>query len=222
MSSPVVLISAALTEIGRASALAFAEEGVRIVLSGGHAEDVQRLVAEVRALGAEAEFIRANVRNKDEVRDLIDKTMVRFGCLDVAINIAGIEDEPGPPTEYSAESYASTLDTHYRGTVLSMMHQLDVMLPESHGTIINVSPIYGRIAAGASLYCITRHAFVGLTKSATLQLDVRRDAINPAPRIYTTFTGVDDRQRAFVSTAPLLFSGRPEEIARAIVFLASE
>src|SRR4029077_8510323 len=105
MAAPVVLITGALTGIGRATALAFAQEGARIVISGRRDEEGKKLVAELRKLGAEAEFVRADVRHEDDVRNLIDKTVTRFGRLDIAINNAGTEGNPGPVTEQTAESY---------------------------------------------------------------------------------------------------------------------
>src|SRR5229473_1530730 len=91
MSSPVVLITGALTGIGRATALAFAHEGARVVVSGRRDEAGQALAAELRDLGAEAEFVRADVRRDDDVRSLVDQTVARFGRLDVAVNNAGTE-----------------------------------------------------------------------------------------------------------------------------------
>src|ERR1700751_3070959 len=99
MSNPVVLITGALTGIGRAAASKFAKEGCRIVVSGWHQEAGQTLATDLRALGAEAEFIRADVRHDDEVRALVDRTVARFGRLDAAVNNAGTEGEPGPVTE---------------------------------------------------------------------------------------------------------------------------
>src|SRR6266853_4914406 len=112
MSSPVVLITGALTGIGRATALAFANEGARVVVSGRRDDEGHKLVAELRKLGAEAEFLHSDVRHEDEVRSLVDKTVARFGRLDVAVNTAGTEGKPGPVTEPSAESYAATFDTN--------------------------------------------------------------------------------------------------------------
>src|ERR1700740_91054 len=107
MSSPVVLITGALTGIGRATALAFAHEGARIVISGRHDEAGKALATELRTLGVEAEFVRADVRHEDDVRTLIDKTVSRFGRLDVAVNNAGTEGDRGVVTDQTAESYAS-------------------------------------------------------------------------------------------------------------------
>src|SRR4051812_44043870 len=158
MNTPVVLITGALTGIGRATALAFAKEGARIVVSGRHDEAGQKLVAELRALDAEAEFIRADVRLEDDVLNLVKKTIARFGCLDVAVNAAGTEGKPGPVTEQSAENYAATFDTNVLGTLLSMKHELRSMLAQKRGSIINVSSTFGHLGgAGASVYAASKH-----------------------------------------------------------------
>src|ERR1700719_1859914 len=170
MDTPVVLITGALTGIGRATALAFAKEGARIVIAGRRDEAGQNLVAELRGLDAEAEYVNADVRHEDDVRNLVDKTVARFGRLDVAVNAAGTEGKPGPVTEQSAESYAATFDTNVLGTLLSMKHELRVMLPQGSGSIVNVSSTYGRMGApGASVYVASKHAVEGLTKSAALE-----------------------------------------------------
>src|SRR3989454_1434771 len=138
MNKPVVLITGALTGIGRATALAFAQEGARIVVSGRHDDEGQRLVGELGKLGAEAEFVRSDVRHEDDVRRLVDKTVARFGRLDVAVNTAGAEGKPGSVTEQSAESYAATFDTNVLGTLLSMKHELRVMLAQGSGSIVQL------------------------------------------------------------------------------------
>ena len=171
MNTPVVLITGALTGIGRATAIAFAQEGARVVVSGRRDEAGQKLVAELREIGVEAEYWRTDVRHEDDVRDLVNKTVARFGRLDVAINAAGTEGKPGPVTEQSAESYAATFDTNVLGTLLSMKHELRVMLPQGSGSIVNVSSAYGSIGApGASVYVASKHAVEGMTKSAALEV----------------------------------------------------
>src|SRR5246127_309949 len=153
MTAPVVLITGALTGIGRATALAFAQEGARIVVSGRRDEAGHALTQELRSLGAEAEFIRADVRREDEVRDLVDKTVARFGRLDVAVNNAGTEGKAGPVTEQTPESYAATFDTNVLGVLLSMKHEMRVMQAQGSGSIVNISSTYGHQgAAGASVY----------------------------------------------------------------------
>src|SRR6266852_5479399 len=112
MNHPVVLITGALTGIGRATALAFAQEGASVVVSGRRDDVGEALVAELRALGAEAEFIRADVRHESDVQNLVDKTVARFGRLDGGVNNADTEGQPGPETKQSADSYAATFDTN--------------------------------------------------------------------------------------------------------------
>jgi NAD(P)-dependent dehydrogenase (short-subunit alcohol dehydrogenase family) len=229
MSTPVVLITGAVTGIGRATALAFAKEGTRIALSGRRDEAGQKLLAELRETGVEAEFWHADVRHEGDVRDLVDKTVARFGRLDVAVNNAGTEGKPGPVIEQSAESYATTFDTNVLGTLLSMKHELRVMLPQRHGSIVNVSSTYGHLgAAGASLYAASKHAVEGLTRSAALEaaeFGVRVNVVAPGPidtAMLTRFTGTAERKAGLVAGVPLQRMGRPEEIAQMIVFLASD
>ena len=229
MNTSVVLITGALTGIGRATALAFAQEGAHIAISGRRDEVGEKLVAELRELGVEAEYWRADVRHDDDVRALVDKTVARFGRLDVAVNNAGTEGKPGPVTEQTAESYAATFDTNVLGTLLSMKHELRVMMAQGHGSIVNVSSTYGRFgAAGASVYAASKHAIEGLTQSAALEaaeFGVRVNVIAPGPidtGMLTRFSGTDERKAGLVSTVPLKRMGRPEEIAQTIVFLASD
>ena len=229
MTTPVVLITGALTGIGRATALAFAREGARIVISGRRDEEGQKLVDELGKLGAEAEFVRADVRHEDDVRTLVDKTVARFGRLDVAVNTAGTEGKPGPVTEQSAESYAATFDTNVLGTLLSMKHELRVMLAQGSGSIINISSTFGHTGgAGASIYVASKHAVEGLTKSAALEASgsgVRVNAVAPGPidtGMLTRFTGSNERKAGLIAGVPLKRVGKPEEIAESIVFLASD
>jgi NAD(P)-dependent dehydrogenase (short-subunit alcohol dehydrogenase family) len=229
MSHPVVLITGALAGIGRATALAFAKEGARLVVSGRRDDAGEKLVAELRGLGTEAEFIRADVRHEADVQNLVDKTVARFGRLDVAVNNAGTEGKPGPVTEQTAESYAATFDTNVLGVILSMKHELRVMQAQGSGSIVNLSSTMGhRGAPGASIYTASKHAVEGLTKSAALEaaaFGVRVNAVAPGPvetEMLTRFTGNADRKAGLVAGIPLKRAGRPEEIADAIVFASSD
>src|SRR5258708_4166909 len=228
MNTPVVLITGALTGIGRATAIAFARDGARIVISGRRDEAGQKLVAELREIGVEAEYWRADVRHEDDVRALVDKTVTRFGRLDIAVNNAGTEGKTGPVTEQSAESYAATFDTNVLGTLLSMKHELRVMLPQGSGSIVNVSSTYGSVGApGASVYVASKHAVEGMTKSAALEVagtGVRVNVVAPGTTdtgMLTRFTNTDENKAALVSTVPVKRLGTPEEIAQVIVFVAS-
>ena len=229
MTTPVVLVTGALTGIGRATALAFAREGARIIVSGRRDDEGRKLAAELQKLGAEAEFMRSDVRHEEEVRNLIDKAVSRFGRLDVAVNCAGTEGTPGPVIEQSAETYAATFDTNVLGTLLSMKHEMRVMLAQRTGSIVNISSTYGsRGAAGAALYSASKHAVEGLTKSAALEAapsGVRVNMVAPGPidtGMLKRFTGTDERKAGLTATVALKRLGRPEEVAQAIVFLASD
>jgi NAD(P)-dependent dehydrogenase (short-subunit alcohol dehydrogenase family) len=229
MTSPVVLITGALTGIGRATALAFAREGAQIVVSGRSNQAGQSLVDKLHELGADAEFIRADVRHEEDVRALVDKTVARFGRLDVAVNNAGTEGRLGPIADQSAESYAATFDTNVLGTLLSLKHELRVMSPQRSGSIINVSSVLGRVGgAGAAVYAASKHAVEGLTKSAALEvaeLGIRVNAVTPGPietGMLTRYVKSDDATKAQVAASvPLKRIGEAEEVAQAIVFLAS-
>ena len=228
MNTPVVLITGALTGIGRATALAFAKQGARIVIAGRRDEAGRNLVAELREIGAEAEYWRADVRHEDDVRSLIDKTVAHFGRLDIAVNNAATEGPRGLITEQTAESYAATFDTNVLGVLLSMKHELRVMLPQGSGSIVNVSSAYGRIGApGATVYVASKHAVEGMTKSAALEVaetSVRVNVVAPGPTdtgMLTRFTGTDENKAALVSTVPIKRLATPEEIAHVIVFVAS-
>ena len=228
MSSPVVLITGALTGIGRAAAVIFAQEGARVVVSGRRDKQGQELVAELQALGAEAIFVRTDVRKEEDVRNLVDETVKRFGRLDVAINNAGTEGTPGPISEQTAESFAATFDTNVLGTLLSMKHELRAMLPLLCGSIVNVSSAYGSVgAAGASVYVASKHAVEGMTKSAALEVagtGVRVNVVAPGTTdtgMLTRFTNTDKNKAALISTVPVKRLATPEEIAYVIAFVSS-
>jgi NAD(P)-dependent dehydrogenase (short-subunit alcohol dehydrogenase family) len=229
MSNPVVLITGGLTGIGRAAAVAFAKKGANVVVAGRRDEAGKALAEELRGFGSEAEFINADVRKEDDVRALVDRTIERFGRLDVAVNNAGTEGRPGPITDQTAESYAATFDTNVLGTLLSVKHELRVMQAQGSGSIINISSTYGHEGgAGASVYVASKHAVEGMTKSAALEAassGVRVNAVAPGPietGMLDRFTGTSERKAALLQTVPLGRVGDPADIARAAVFLASE
>ena len=228
MTAPVILITGALTGIGRATALAFAKEGASVVVSGRRQTEGEALETELRGLGAEAAFIAADIRHEDDVRRLVDQTIARFGRLDVAVNNAGTEGQPGPLTMQTPESYAAMFDTNVLGTLLSLKHELRVMQPKGAGSVVNISSTMGeRGAANLALYVASKHAVEGLTKSAALEaaaFGVRVNAVAPGPTdtaMLDRLTGTPDKKAAFYAAVPLKRGARPEEIADAVTFLGS-
>jgi len=229
MKTPVVLITGALSGIARATALAFARKGAKIVVSGRHDDAGAALVADLAAAGSEAEFVRADVRHEDDVRTLVDKAIARFGRLDVAVNAAGTEGKPGPATEQTAESYAATFDTNVLGTILSMKHELRVMLPQGRGSIVNISSTFGHEGgAGASIYAASKHAVEGLTKSVALEVGgsgIRVNAVAPGPiqtGMLDRFTGGEKGKAYLASLNAMKRIGQPDEIAHAILYVTSD
>ena len=229
MDKLVVLITGGLTGIGRAAAIAFARKSAKVVVAGRRDEAGKELVRELRSLGAEAEFIKADVRKEDDVRAMVDKTVARFGRLDVAVNNAATEGQVGPITDQTAESFAATFETNVLGVVLSMKHEVRVMQAQGSGSIINISSTYGHEgAAGASIYVGAKHAVEGITKSVALELaksGIRVNAVAPGPTdtgMLTRFTGTTENKAALATQVPLGRLGLSEEVADGIVFIGSD
>jgi NAD(P)-dependent dehydrogenase (short-subunit alcohol dehydrogenase family) len=228
MTSPVVLITGALTGIGRASALAYARQGARLVVSGRHPEAGAELEKELTGHGAQAEFVRADVRHDQDLEDLIDRAVERFGRLDIAFNNAGTEGTPGPVTGITGDSYAATFDTNVLGTLLSIKHEFRAMKPQGAGSIINVSSTYGQMGfPDSALYVGSKHAIIGITKAAALEgapYGIRVNAVAPGftqTAMYERVTGNDAVRDAVNSVLPLHRAGTPAEVADAVLYIGS-
>ena len=228
MSNPVVLITGALTGIGRAAAVAFAKKGAKVVVAGRRDDAGRALAKELRSFGSEAEFINADVRKEDDVRAMVDKTVARFGRLDIAVNNAATEGQVGPITDQTAESFAATFETNVLGVVLSMKHEVRAMQAQGSGSIINISSTYGHEgAAGASIYVGAKHAVEGITKSVALEIaksGIRVNGVAPGPTdtgMLTRFTSTPENKAALAKGVPMGRLGLSEELANAIVFIAS-
>jgi NAD(P)-dependent dehydrogenase (short-subunit alcohol dehydrogenase family) len=228
MTSQVVLITGALTGIGRATAVAFAKKGAKVVVSGRHDDKGQALVAELRTVGATAEFVRADVQNEDDVRALVDKTVATFGRLDVAVNNAGVEGKLGFIQDATVENFKAVHNTNVLGVALSMKHELRVMEGQGSGSIVNITSTYGhKVAAGATAYVSSKFAVEGMTKSVALEQGnsgIRVNAVAPGPTdtpMLDRFTGTPEVNDALVATVPLRRRGTTEELANAIVFISS-
>jgi NAD(P)-dependent dehydrogenase (short-subunit alcohol dehydrogenase family) len=228
MSDQVVLITGALTGIGRATAVAFAKKKDKVVVSGRHEDKGKALVNVLEALGTEAIFVRADIRNEEEVAALVAKTMARFGRLDVAVNNAAVEGNLGFIQDATAENFKNVHDANVVGVFFSMKHELRAMAGQKTGSIINITSTYGhRAAAGATAYVSSKFAVEGMTKCVALEQGnsgIRVNAVAPGPTdtaMLDRFTGTAEVNEALLSQVPLRRRGTPEELADAIVFLAS-
>jgi len=229
MSERVVLVTGALTGIGRATAMAFAREGAAVVVSGRRDKDGKTLAAELRELGGEAEYIRADVSIEDDVRALVEGTVKTFGKLDVAVNNAGFTGNPGPLATQTLEGYNAVFGPNVLGLFFSLKHELRVMTGQGFGSIVNLSSTFGeRGGAGAGLYSASKHAVNGFTRSAALEVaaqGIRVNAVAPGP-VDTggldRFAGGRERAAAMAATVPAGRLGHVDDIADVIKFLASD
>ena len=170
MSSSVVLITGAGGDVARATALAFAHDKARLVLSDASGEAPESLVAQLNEMGAEAEYVAADVRRESDVRHLIAQTLIRYGRLDVAVNCAESRDRFGPVVDRSPDDYAATFDSVVLGTLLCLKHELQVMLVQSFGCVINVASSLRRMGIANMALCIaSSSAIEGLTKCAAAE-----------------------------------------------------
>ncbi|MFI9626632.1 SDR family NAD(P)-dependent oxidoreductase [Streptomyces sp. NPDC052042] len=230
MPAPVVLITGALTGIGRATALAYARDGADVTVGGRHQDEGDALAEELRSSGGRALFVKADVRHDAEVRILVDRTVEHFGRLDVAFNNAGTEGWLGPVTEVTDEAYEGTFDTNVKGTLFGMKHEFRAMqAQDGGGSIVNVSSIYGLMGyPDYALYVGSKHAVVGITKTAAMEgakHGIRVNAVAPGytrTRMYERATGSDAVRAAVDSVLPMGRPGTPEEIAAAVQFLGSD
>jgi NAD(P)-dependent dehydrogenase (short-subunit alcohol dehydrogenase family) len=208
VGTQVVLITGGLTGIRRGAAAAFAKKGANVVVAGRRDEPGEALVKELRSFGSEAEFINADVRKEDDLRARVDKTVARFGRLDVAVNNAATEGAVGPITDQTAVTFNQTFETDVLGVVLSMKHEVRAMQAQGSGSIIDISSTYGhRGVAFASIYAGAKHAIEGITKSVALELAVsgiRVNSVAPGPTdtsMLTRFTGTAENKAALVAQA---------------------
>src|ERR1700677_2162278 len=217
---PTVLITGALTGIGRATAVAFAQEGARVVVSGRHDDEGQKLAIELRKLGTEAEFVRTDVRYEEEVKNLVDQTIARFGRLDIAVNNAGTVGDPGSAADVTTESYQGIFDTNVLGGLLSMKYEIRAMVRQCKGSIVNISSSYGKVGGpSAAVYVGSKHAVEGITKSAAIELagtGVRVNIVGPGPietGMFNRFAVTKENKAAFLeSQIPNKRIGTPDEI----------
>ena len=223
----VAFITGAASGIGRAAAIAFATEGARVAILDRSADALRTVEASVKEAGGEVLAIACDVSSPDQVEGAIKQIVDRFGRLDIAFNNAGVENKAAPVHEIDLAEWDRIIGINLRGTFLCMKHELAQMVKQGGGVVVNTSSGAGiRGVAGGAAYAASKHAIIGLTRSAALDYakqNIRVNAVLPGnieTPMMDRFTG-GDMQKA-IDLEPVGRLGKPEEIAEAVLWMASD
>lgn len=230
MKQKVAIITGGATGIGKSTAFVLARQGVKVVISGRREEVGHQTVAEIQAAGGDAAFVMADVSKEDDVRKMVEFAADNYGCLDMAVNNAGISNENKVIAASEPENFQAMLQTNVFGLYLCMKYEIEQMLKNGGGSIVNLASIAGLNGIPyAGPYAATKHAVVGLTKSGALDYSTRNIRVNAvAPGAIRTdliegqiALGQYD-ETSISAMHPMGRMGNPEEIANGIAWLLSD
>ena len=223
----VALVTGGTSGIGKATAIAFARAGAKVVLTGRREKEGAQVVAEIKKLGGEAAFVRADIAKDADVKKMVQFTVDKFGKIDIAFNNAGVEWK-GPLDHATEAEYRRVFDINVWGVLNSMRHEIPVMLKNGGGAIVNTSSGAGHVGLPeVSVYIASKHSVEGLTKAVALEFakqNIRINAVAPgviATEMFDRFAG-DELRDQIVSFTPVGRVGVAEEIAAAVLYLASD
>ncbi len=224
----VVLITGGASGIGRATALAFSTEGANVVIGDWQEAPGQEIADKLTSGGHPAIFVKTDVSNAAQVERLVQVAVETFGRLDVAANIAGIAGARATIAESSEANFDRVIAIDLKGVYLAMKYEIPGMLKNNGGAIVNMASVAGLVASanGLAAYVAAKHGVIGLTKTAALEYakqGIRINAIAPG-LIATPMTEpmLRDAEAHAKATGPMGRTGRPEEIADAVLYLASD
>jgi NAD(P)-dependent dehydrogenase (short-subunit alcohol dehydrogenase family) len=226
----VAIVTGGTSGIGRDTAVLFAKAGAKVVVAGRREAEGQETIDLIRAAGGDGLFVTTDVSRAADVRALVQKTVEKFGRLDVAFNNAGIEGSWSPIAEQSEEDWDSTIDINLKGVWLCLKYEIQQMLKQGGGgAIVNMASVAGFIgSAGAATYCASKHGVIALTKSAALETARNAIRVNVVcPAVIETpmgerIWGAPAAKKFALSLHPIGRFGRPEEIADAVVWMCSD
>ncbi|NMX62518.1 SDR family oxidoreductase [Pseudomonas sp. WS 5021] len=229
-SGQVALVTGAANGIGRATALAFAEEGLKVVVADLDVTGGEGTVALIREVGGEAVFVRCNVTLEADVKNLMQQVLNSYGRLDYAFNNAGIEIEQGKLADGTLDEFDAIMGVNVKGVWLCMKYQLPLLLAQGGGAIVNTASVAGLGAAPKmSIYAASKHAVIGLTKSAAIEYakkKIRVNAVCPAvidTDMFRRAYEADPRKAEFAAAMhPVGRIGTVGEIASAVLYLCSD
>ena len=226
----VAIVTGGTSGIGRDTAVLFAKAGAKVVVAGRREAEGGETIDLIRAAGGDGLFVTTDVSRAADVRALVEKTVEKFGRLDVAFNNAGIEGSWSPIAEQSEEDWDSTIDINLKGVWLCLKYEIQQMLKQGGGgAIVNMASVAGFIgSAGAAAYCASKHGVMALTKSAALETarnGIRVNVVCPAvieTPMGERLWGAPEAKKFALGLHPIGRFGRPEEIADAVVWMCSD
>lgn len=227
LKDKVVIITGAGSGIGKATAIAFAKEGAKVVASDINEKEIQQTIAEIKKINGDAIAIKCDVSSDEDVKNMVDKTLEKYGRLDCAYNNAGIEGIPSSITECTSENWDRTIDVNLKGVWLCMKHEIPAMLKNGKGSIVNCSSIAGKVGfESIPAYVASKHGVIGLTETASLEFakkNIRINAVCPGV-IHTPMLERFDKgdEQSMADQVPMGRVGTPDEIANSVIWLCSD
>ncbi|MGV1837603.1 SDR family oxidoreductase [Rhizobium rhizogenes] len=230
LNGKVAIVTGASSGIGRATAKLFAAEGAKVIVGARRGAELESLVADIKATGGDAAALAGNVRSEDYHKALVALAVERYGKLDIAFNNAGTLGEAGPSTEVSEAGFAEALAINLTASFLAAKHQIGEMIKHGGGSVIFTSTFVGHTVGfpGVAAYAASKSGLIGLTQTLAAEFgpqNVRVNAILPGAvdtDMYREMNDTPDKQAFVTNLHALKRVSRPEEIARSVLYLASD